>query len=65
MEETMTETTSYRAVALQSTCRAITPCRTTEEARARIAENIERVGRQIPSTIAWTGPDTRLIVLPE
>lgn len=61
----MTETTSYRAVALQTTCRAVTPCRTTDEARSRIAENIERVGRQIPSTIAWTGPDTRLIVLPE
>ncbi|MEX1310979.1 MAG: nitrilase-related carbon-nitrogen hydrolase [Candidatus Sulfomarinibacteraceae bacterium] len=61
----MTETTSYRAVALQTTCRAVTPCRTVDEARARIAENIERVGRQIPSTIAWTGPDTRLIVLPE
>jgi predicted amidohydrolase len=61
----MTETPSYRAVALQTACRAITPCRTTGEARARIAENIKRVGRQIPSTIAWTGPDTRLVVLPE
>lgn len=56
---------TFRAVALQSTCRAITPCRTTDEARARIVENIDRVGRQIPPTIAWTGPDTRLIVLPE
>ncbi len=61
----MTETTSYRAVALQTTCRAIATTRTTEEARSRIAKNIERVGRQIPPTIAWTGPDTRLIVLPE
>ena len=61
----MTETTSYRAVGLQTTCRAIASCRTTEEARTRIGENIERVARQIPSTIAWTGPDTRLIVLPE
>ncbi len=61
----MTETTSYRAVALQTTCRAITATRSTEEARSQIAKNIERIGRQIPSTIAWTGPDTRLIVLPE
>lgn len=61
----MTETTSYRAVALQTTCRAITSTRSTEEARALMAENIARIGRQIPSTIAWTGPDTRLIVLPE
>jgi predicted amidohydrolase len=61
----MTETTSYRAVALQTTCRAITATRSTEEARSLISKNIERVGRQIPSTISWTGPDTRLIVLPE
>ena len=61
----MAETTSYRAVALQTTCRVITATRSTEEARALIGKNIERVGRQIPSTIAWTGPDTRLIVLPE
>ncbi len=61
----MTATTSYRAVALQSTCHAITPCRSVGEARERIAMNIERVGRQIPPTLAWTGSDTRLIVLPE
>jgi len=61
----MSEIMTYRAVALQSTCHAIASSRTTEEARSLIAKNIERVGRQIPSTIAWTGPDTRLIVLPE
>ncbi len=61
----MIETTAYRAVALQTTCRAITPCPTAEDSRALMVKNIERVGRQIPSTIAWTGPDTRLIVLPE
>jgi predicted amidohydrolase len=61
----MTETTRYRAVALQATCRAIAASRTTEEARSLIGRNIERTGRQIPPTIAWTGPDTRLIVLPE
>jgi len=61
----MTETTAFRAVALQTRCRAVTPCRLVDEAREQIAKNIERVGRQIPSTIAWTGPDTRLIVLPE
>jgi len=61
----MNETTSYRAVALQTTCRAIASARSPEEAHSWIADNIDRVGRQIPSTIAWTGPDTRLIVLPE
>lgn len=61
----MSDPTSYRAVALQTRCHAVTPCRSPEEARARMADNIARVGRQIPSTIAWTGPDTRLVVLPE
>ncbi len=61
----MTAISSYRAVAMQTTCRAITATRSTEEARSLIGRNIERVGRQIPPTISWTGPDTRLIVLPE
>jgi predicted amidohydrolase len=61
----MSETSSYRAVALQTNCRAIAASRDVDEARALIAENIERIARQIPPTIAWTGRDTRLIVLPE
>jgi predicted amidohydrolase len=61
----MSESTSYRAVALQTTCHAISAARDTDQARALIRENIERVERQIPATVAWTGPDTRLVVLPE
>ena len=61
----MSELASYRAVALQTNCRAIAASRDAEEARAMIARNIERIGRQIPPTIAWTGSDTRLVVLPE
>lgn len=61
----MAESTSYRAVALQTKCRTVTACRDAGEARALIGRNIERIGRQIPPTIAWTGQDTRLIVLPE
>lgn len=61
----MTETTSYRAVALQTNCRAIAATKTVDEARDLMARNIDRIGRQIPPTIGWTGMDTRLIVLPE
>jgi predicted amidohydrolase len=61
----MTEVQSYRAVALQTNCRTIAATPTPEEARAQIAANIERIGRQIPPTLAWTGSDTRLVVLPE
>ena len=61
----MAESTSYRAVALQTSCTTIAACRDVDEARALIRRNIERIGRQVPPTIAWTGPDTRLVVLPE
>ena len=56
---------SYRAVALQTTCRTVTACEDAAEARALIRENIEKIARQVPATIAWTGRDTRLFVLPE
>jgi predicted amidohydrolase len=61
----MTETTSYRAVALQTNCRAIAKAGTADEARTMISENVARIGRQIPPTLAWTGSDTKLVVLPE
>ncbi len=61
----MTETPSYRAVALQTTCRAVAACADETAARAQIRETIARLARQIPATLAWTGRDTRLVVLPE
>ncbi len=61
----MTENSSYRAVALQTTCRAIASCETVEAARTQIADSISRIARQIAACLAWTGPDTRLVVLPE
>lgn len=61
----MNETSSYRAVSLQATCHAIAGSGTPEEARTRIRKNIERLGRQVRSTLVWTGSDTRLLVLPE
>ncbi len=64
-EARMSEQTSYRAVALQTTCHAVTGCRDAGEARALIRRNLDRLARQLPATLAWTGPDTRLVVLPE
>lgn len=56
---------SYRALALQTACRAINSCSTPEEASARIADNIARVGRQIRAAKAFIGPGLKLVVLPE
>jgi predicted amidohydrolase len=56
---------SYRAVALQTTCRTVTACGDAAEARALIRDNIDTIARQVPATIAWTGRDAQLFVLPE
>ena len=47
----MSEHTSYRAVALQTTCHTIAACKNAEESRGRILKNIERIGRQIPAIV--------------
>lgn len=56
---------AYRALALQTTCRAINACATPASAAAAVAENIERVGRQIRASKAFIGADLKLVVLPE
>lgn len=56
---------SYRALALQTTCRAINNSPHTAAARASIAANIDRVGRQIRASKAFIGADLRMVVLPE
>ena len=55
---------AYRALALQTTCRAINAC-ATPAAAAAVADNIERVGRQIRASKAFIGADLKLVVLPE
>jgi deaminated glutathione amidase len=55
----------YQALALQTTCRAINRCEDTAAARARMAENIERVGRQVAAAKAFLGPELKLVVVPE
>lgn len=56
---------AYRALALQTTCRAINACATPAAAAAAVADNIERVGRQIRASKAFIGADLKLVVLPE
>lgn len=58
-------TDAYRALALQTTCRAINACSTPEDAAAAVADNIDRVGRQIRASKAFIGADLKLVVLPE
>jgi predicted amidohydrolase len=56
---------AYRALALQATCHAVHGASTPEEARSRIQENVDRLGRQIRASNAFIGADCRLVVLPE
>ena len=56
---------AYRALALQTTCRAVNACADAREAAARVAENITRVDRQIRASKAFIGQDLKLVVLPE
>lgn len=58
-------TDAYRALALQTTCRAINACSTPEDAAVAVADNIDRVGRQIRASKAFIGADLKLVVLPE
>jgi predicted amidohydrolase len=55
---------AYRALALQTRTVAVNGMGR-DDARAAIAAAIARIGRQIAAAVAWHGPDTRLVVLPE
>jgi predicted amidohydrolase len=63
----MTEPTdeTYRALALQATCRSVNDVEDPASARDRMAASIERLGRQIRASKQFIGPDCRLVVLPE
>ena len=57
--------TAYRALALQIRCHAVNKCPDAATARARMAESLERIGRQVRAARGFLGQDVRLIVLPE
>jgi predicted amidohydrolase len=55
---------AYRALALQTRTHAVNGMGR-DDARAAIAASIDRIGRQVTAAVAWHGPDTRLVVIPE
>ena len=61
----MEQISSYRALALQSECRAVNAARSRVEAMAQVQASIAILSRQIVASIAFIGADCRLIVLPE
>lgn len=65
MEAIANSIESYRALALQVTCRAVNQASNREEARSLIQQSIDRIAKQIPASIAFIGFDCKLIVLPE
>ncbi|MEW6491906.1 MAG: nitrilase-related carbon-nitrogen hydrolase [Cyanobacteriota bacterium] len=56
---------SFRALALQVTCRAVNQASNRQEARSLMQETISRLGQQIAASIAFIGFDCKLVVLPE
>jgi predicted amidohydrolase len=62
---TDTPAPAYTALALQSLCEAVNPCKTPEEARAQMMASIQRIRAEIAGSIAFIGPEVKLVVLPE
>ncbi len=56
---------AYTALALQSLCETVNACANREESAARMAASIGRIRGEIAGSIAFIGPDVKLVVLPE
>ncbi len=61
----MSETLSYRAIAMQAKCFAVNKAQNKEEAYEIMRATISRLDKQIFASKAFIGQDTKLIVLPE
>ncbi len=57
--------TTYRALALQTTCFSVNAAKSPAEAREQMQRNAERIEQQIAASKRFIGPDLRLVVLPE
>ena len=55
----------YKALALQTECKAVNSCSTRDESRQIMLESIARIKGQILSAKAFHGPDLKLVCLPE
>ncbi|WP_017325162.1 nitrilase-related carbon-nitrogen hydrolase [Synechococcus sp. PCC 7336] len=56
---------SFKALALQVTCSAVNRARNRTEARSLMQQTLDRLESQIAASLAFIGPDCRLVVLPE
>ncbi len=57
--------TAYRALCLQVKCHAVSSIQDKAEARAVMQQSIARIRGQVLAGIAFLGPETKFIVLPE
>ncbi|NET62369.1 MAG: nitrilase [Symploca sp. SIO2E6] len=64
-KEKPTKIESFKALALQVTCQAVNQAQNRDEARLLMQETIKKLGQQIAASLAFIGPDCRLVVLPE
>lgn len=55
----------YKALALQTECKAVNKCASREESRIIMMGSIKRIRGQIFSAKAFHGPDLKLVCLPE
>ncbi|MBO0939674.1 nitrilase [Fibrella sp. HMF5335] len=55
----------YKALALQLTCQTVNAATNRDEAEAIMLASIDRIDKQIEASIAHTGRDTLLVVVPE
>jgi len=55
----------YKALALQTECKAVNRCASREESRIIMMGSIARIKSQIVSAMAFHGPDLKLVSMPE
>lgn len=55
----------YTALALQSLCRTVNACADRDAAREAMLASIARIRAEIAGSIAFIGPEVKLVVLPE
>lgn len=61
----MSEVLRYRALALQTPCHAVNDLPDTASARSQMLASIDRIHAEARASVATSGSDTRLVVLPE
>lgn len=61
----MTDPIIYKALALQTECKAVNRCASREESRMIMLGSIARIREQVFAAKAFHGPDLKLICLPE